>query len=243
MSSSGNQLEGGLKSRHLTMLSIAGVIGGALFVGSGKVIANAGPAAILAYLGGGILVVLVMRMLGEMAVAQPDTGSFSTFADRAIGRWAGFTIGWLYWSFWSLLMGWEAYVAGAILNSWIPAIPIWGYMLIVTLALMAVNFMHVKNYGEFEFWFALIKVVAIVAFIIIGALAIVHIWPFGDVSGWEHLTSQGFMPNGFDAVVVALLGAMFAFIGAEIVTVAAAEAKNPSKEIIRTTRSVVWRIS
>ena len=116
MSSSGNQLEGGLKSRHLTMLSIAGVIGGALFVGSGKVIANAGPAAILAYLGGGILVVLVMRMLGEMAVAQPDTGSFSTYADRAIGRWAGFTIGWLYWSFWSLLMGWEAYVAGAILN-------------------------------------------------------------------------------------------------------------------------------
>ena len=93
MSSSGNQLEGGLKSRHLTMLSIAGVIGGALFVGSGKVIANAGPAAILAYLGGGILVVLVMRMLGEMAVAQPDTGSFSTYADRAIGRWAGFTIG------------------------------------------------------------------------------------------------------------------------------------------------------
>ena len=243
MSGSGNQLEGGLKSRHLTMLSIAGVIGGALFVGSGKVIANAGPAAILAYLGGGILVVLVMRMLGEMAVAQPDTGSFSTYADRAIGRWAGFTIGWLYWSFWSLLMGWEAYVAGAILNSWLPIIPIWGYMLIVTLALMAVNFMHVKNYGEFEFWFALIKVVAIVAFIVIGASAIVHIWPFGDVSGIEHLTSQGFMPNGFQSVVVALLGAMFAFIGAEIVTVAAAEAKDPSKEIIRTTRSVVWRIS
>lgn len=243
MSASGNQLEGGLKSRHLTMLSIAGVIGGALFVGSGKVIANAGPAAILAYVGGGILVVLVMRMLGEMAVAQPDTGSFSTYADRAIGRWAGFTIGWLYWSFWSLLMGWEAYVAGAILHSWMPAVPIWGYMLIVTLLLMAVNFMPVKNYGEFEFWFALIKVVAIVAFIIIGSLAIVHVWPLGNVSGWEHLTNQGFMPNGFDSVVVALLGAMFAFIGAEIVTVAAAEAKNPSKEIIRTTRSVVWRIS
>lgn len=243
MSASGNQLEGGLKSRHLTMLSIAGVIGGALFVGSGKVIANAGPAAILAYLGGGILVVLVMRMLGEMAVAQPDTGSFSTYADRAIGRWAGFTIGWLYWSFWSLLMGWEAYVAGAILNAWFPILPIWGYMVVVTLALMAVNFLPVKNYGEFEFWFALIKVIAIVAFIIIGLLAIVHVWPFGDASGWEHLTSQGFMPNGFESVVVALLGAMFAFIGAEIVTVAAAEAKDPSKEIIRTTRSVVWRIS
>ncbi|AUZ05991.1 MULTISPECIES: amino acid permease [Vitreoscilla] len=242
--SGSSQLQGGLKSRHLTMLSIAGVIGAGLFVGSGKVIANAGPAAILAYLGGGILVVLVMRMLGEMAVAQPDSGSFSTYADRAIGRWAGFTIGWLYWSFWSLLMGWEAYVAGAILNQWFPIIPLWGYMTIVTVALMCVNFLPVKSYGEFEFWFALVKVVAIVAFIIIGSLAIVNLWPLGDaVGGFTHLTSQGFMPNGFDAVVVALLGAMFAFIGAEIVTVAAAESQNPSKEIIRTTRSVVWRIS
>ena len=241
--SGSSQLQGGLKSRHLTMLSIAGVIGAGLFVGSGKVIASAGPAAILAYLGGGILVVLVMRMLGEMAVAQPDSGSFSTYADRAIGRWAGFTIGWLYWSFWSLLMGWEAYVAGSILHQWFPMIPIWGYMSIVTFALMGVNFLPVKSYGEFEFWFALVKVVAIVAFIIIGSLAIVNLWPAGDVHGFAHLTSQGFMPNGFDAVVVALLGAMFAFIGAEIVTVAAAEAKDPSKEIIRTTRSVVWRIS
>lgn len=238
-----NKLKGGLKSRHLTMLSIAGVIGGALFVGSGKVIANAGPAAILAYMGGGALVILVMRMLGEMAVAQPDTGSFSTYADRAIGHWAGFTIGWLYWSFWSLLMGWEAYVAGAILHGWFPMIPIWGYMLIVTAGLMVVNFMNVRNYGEFEFWFALIKVVAIVLFIIIGSLAIVHLWPLGTTQGWSNLTSQGFMPNGFGAVVVALLGAMFAFIGAEIVTIAAAESENPSKAIVQTTRSVAWRIS
>ena len=108
----GTTLKNGLRSRHLTMISIAGVIGAALFIGSGNVIANAGPAAILAYIAGGIVVVLVMRMLGEMAVAQPDTGSFSTYADRAIGRWAGFTIGWLYWYFWALLMGWEAYVAG-----------------------------------------------------------------------------------------------------------------------------------
>lgn len=237
------QLEGGLKPRHLTMLSIAGVIGGALFVGSGKVIASAGPAAILAYMGGGILVVLVMRMLGEMAVAQPDSGSFSTYADRAIGRWAGFTIGWLYWCFWTLLMGWEAYVAGAILNAWMPAVPIWGYMMVVVFGLMAVNFLPVHNYGEFEFWFALIKVVAIVLFIAIGALAIAGLWPAGDVAGMAHLTSKGFMPNGPGAVVVALLGAMFAFIGAEIVTVAAAESRDPGKEIVRTTRSVVWRIS
>ncbi|MFW2178429.1 MULTISPECIES: amino acid permease [unclassified Moraxella] len=238
------QLKGGLKSRHLTMISIAGVIGAALFIGSGKVIANAGPAAVLAYLAGGMLVVLVMRMLGEMAVSQPDTGSFSTYADRAIGRWAGFTIGWLYWYFWALLMGWEAYVAGKILHLWFPMIPIWGYMLIVTLSLMVVNLMNVKNYGEFEFWFALVKVIAIVIFLIIGSLAIMNLWPLGslDARGFTHLTSEGFMPNGPGAVVTALLGVMFAFIGAEVVTVAASESENPSQEIVKTTKSVVWRI-
>lgn len=236
-------LKGGLKSRHLTMMSVAGVIGGALFVGSGKTIAIAGPAAVLAYLGGGILVVLVMRMLGEMAVAHPDTGSFSTYADRAIGRWAGFTIGWLYWYFWALLMGWEAFVAGTILHSWFPVVPGWGFALIVTLSLIVVNFMNVRNYGEFEFWFALIKVVAIFLFITIGGLAVAHLWPLGNTSGWSHLTSTGgFMPNGGKAVVVALLGVMFAFLGAEIVTVAAAESASPDKEIIKTTKSVVWRV-
>ena len=103
-----SKLSASLKSRHLTMMSIAGVIGGALFVGSGSVIHSAGPAAVLAYLAGGILVVLIMRMLGEMATSSPDTGSFSTYADRAIGRWAGFTIGWLYWWYWVILMAWEA---------------------------------------------------------------------------------------------------------------------------------------
>lgn len=106
-----SKLNASLESRHLTMMSIAGVIGGALFVGSGSVIHSAGPAAVLAYLAGGILVVLIMRMLGEMATSSPDTGSFSTYADRAIGRWAGFTIGWLYWWYWVILMAWEAYVA------------------------------------------------------------------------------------------------------------------------------------
>lgn len=235
-------LKGGLKSRHMTMISIAGVIGAALFVGSGKQIALAGPAVILAYLGGGVLVFLVMRMLGEMAVAQPDTGSFSTYADRAIGRWAGFTIGWLYWYFWALLMGWEAYVAGQILHGWFPMLPNWVFALLLTFALIGVNFMNVKNYGEFEFWFGLIKVVAIVLFLIIGSLAVVHLWPFGEARGLSHLTSQEFMPNGPGAVVTALLGIMFAMIGAEVVTVAAGETANPGREIVKTIRSVVWRI-
>lgn len=235
-------LKGGLKTRHMNMISIAGVIGAALFIGSGKQIALAGPAAILAYLGGGILVLLVMRMLGEMAVAQPDTGSFSTYADRAIGRWAGFTIGWLYWYFWALLMGWEAYVAGQILHNWLPEIPNWVFALILTISLIGVNFMNVKKYGEFEFWLGLVKVVAIIGFLVIGTLALVHLWPFGTGRGMANLTAQGFMPNGPKSVVTALLGIMFAMIGAEVVTVAAGEIKNPSHAIVKSIRSVVWRI-
>jgi GABA permease len=244
-SESSNGLKNGLKSRHLTMISIAGVIGGALFVGSGNVIYSAGPAALIAYTLGGLLVLLIMRMLGEMAVLNPDSGSFSTYADRGIGRWAGFSIGWLYWSFWTLLMGWEAFVAGKILNSWFPFIPIWGYMLLVTVALVWVNLRDVKNFGEFEFWFALIKVIAIVLFLVFGSLAIMHLWPWGTASmlgGVTHLTAEGFMPNGFSSVITALLGVMFAYMGAEIVTVAAAETKDPAKEIRKAANSIVWRI-
>lgn len=118
--SESHALGGGLKSRHVTMLSIAGVIGASLFVGSSVAIAEAGPAVLLAYLFAGLLVVMIMRMLAEMAVATPDTGSFSTYADKAIGPWAGYTIGWLYWWFWVLVIPLEANIAAIILNSWIP---------------------------------------------------------------------------------------------------------------------------
>ncbi|GGU72406.1 GABA permease [Pseudomonas laurentiana] len=238
-----SKLSASLKSRHLTMMSIAGVIGGALFVGSGSVIHSAGPAAVLAYLAGGILVVLIMRMLGEMATSSPDTGSFSTYAERAIGRWAGFTIGWLYWWFWVILMAWEAYVAGKILHGWFPSVSVNVFTLIATLTLICINFFNVKHYGEFEFWFALIKVVAIVCFLVVCGMAVLNLWPTGEVHGISNLTAvEGFMPNGIESVVVAMLGVMFAFLGAEIVTIAAAESKNPSEQIVKATNSVVWRV-
>lgn len=237
-----NQLKTGLKSRHLTMMSIAGVIGGSLFVGSGSIIHSAGPAAVLAYLMGGILMILIMRMLGEMATSSPDTGSFSTYADRAIGRWAGFTIGWLYWLYWVSIMAWEAYVAGTILNSWFPEISINIFVLVTTLVLISINFFNVKNYGEFEFWFALIKVIAIVCFLIICVLAVFNIWNHGEVKGISNLTIHGFMPNGITPVIGAMLGVMFAFLGAEIATIAASESENPSQQIVKTIKSVVWRV-
>ena len=240
-SSSG--LEQGLKPRHVTMLSIAGVIGAGLFVGSGHAIAQAGPAVLLAYAAAGTLVVLVMRMLAEMAVASPDTGSFSTYADRAIGHWAGFTIGWLYWWFWVLVIPLEAVAAGTILHAWFPDTAIWVFTLVITLLLTVTNLFSVKNYGEFEFWFALVKVLAIIGFIVLGLLAIFGFLPTSQVSGVAHLADTiGFMPNGMGAVLAAMLTTMFSFMGTEIVTIAAAESKDPSKQITKATNSVIWRI-
>lgn len=238
-----SELEQGLKPRHITMLSIAGVIGAGLFVGSGHAIAEAGPAVLLAYAAAGTLVVLVMRMLAEMAVASPDTGSFSTYADRAIGHWAGFTIGWLYWWFWVLVIPLEANAAATILHAWFPDIGIWVFTLVITLLLTATNLFSVKNYGEFEFWFALIKVVAIIAFVVLGIAAIFGLLPTTEVSGVSHLfDTGGFMPNGMGAVLAAMLTTMFSFMGTEIVTIAAAESKNPGKQITKATNSVIWRI-
>jgi len=238
-----NDLAQGLKSRHVTMLSIAGVIGAGLFVGSGHAIAAAGPAVLLAYAAAGTLVVLVMRMLGEMAIASPDTGSFSTYADRSIGHWAGFTIGWLYWWFWVLVIPLEANAAAAILNAWFPAVDLWAFSLLITLALTVTNLFSVKNYGEFEFWFALLKVLAIIGFIVVGCAAMFGMVPGSQVSGVSHLfDTQGFMPNGLGAVLAAMLTTMFSFMGTEIVTIAAAESKDPGKQISRATNSVIWRI-
>ncbi|MBS0892862.1 GABA permease [Tatumella sp. JGM130] len=244
ISSNTDTLSPGLKSRHIRMLSIGGVIGAGLFVGSGHAIAEAGPAVLIAYLIAGALVVLIMRMLAEMAVSSPDSGSFSTYAHSALGRWAGFTIGWLYWWFWVLVIPLEANAAATILNSWFPQVAIWQFTLAITLVLTISNLFSVKNYGEFEFWLALVKVAAIVAFLVLGCVAIFGLMPDSEVSGMSHLyDSGGFMPHGFGAVLAAILTTMFSFMGTEIVTIAAAESKNPGKEISKATNSVIWRIA
>jgi GABA permease len=226
------------------MLSIAGVIGAGLFVGSGHAIAEAGPAVLLAYIAAGTLVVLIMRMLAEMAVASPDSGSFSTYADKSLGRWAGFTIGWLYWWFWVLVIPLEANAAGTILHGWFPQVDVWEYTLAITAFLTISNLFSVKNYGEFEFWFALLKVVAIVGFLVAGSLAVFGLLPGSNTQGISHLwDTKGFMPNGISAVLAAILTTMFSFMGTEIVTIAAAESREPKKQITQATNSVIWRIA
>ncbi|MFD7296854.1 amino acid permease [Streptomyces sp. NPDC059897] len=238
----GATLTQGLKGRQITMISIGGVIGAGLFVGSSAAVATAGPAVIVSFLLAAALVVLVMQMLGEMAVANPDTGSFSTYADRALGRWAGFSIGYLYWWFYILVIPIEAIAAGEVIAG-LTSIPSWIPALAVILVLTGSNLLAVRNYGEFEYWFSLIKVVAIVAFLVLGALAILGVLPGSDTHGVSNLWSHGgFAPQGVTAILAGLLTAMFSFQGSEIVTIAAAESEEPRKNIKKAIRAVVWRL-
>ncbi|WP_055543057.1 amino acid permease, partial [Streptomyces neyagawaensis] len=238
-------LHAGLKNRHLSMIAIGGVIGAGLFVGSSSGIATAGPGILLSYALVGTMVVLVMRMLGEMSAANPTSGSFSAHADRALGRWAGFSIGWLYWFFWVVVLAVEATAGAVILEGWIPAVPQWGWALIVMVVLTATNLVSVASYGEFEFWFAGIKVVAIAAFIVVGGLAVFGVLPGveAEKAGLGNLTDHGgFLPHGPGAILIGVLLVVFSFMGSEIATLAAGETENPQKAVTKSTNSIIWRI-
>ncbi|MGJ5827974.1 amino acid permease [Streptomyces ossamyceticus] len=238
-------LHAGLKNRHLSMIAIGGVIGAGLFVGSSSGIATAGPGILLSYALVGTMVVLVMRMLGEMSAANPTSGSFSAHADRALGRWAGFSIGWLYWFFWVVVLAVEATAGAVILEGWIPAVPQWGWALIVMVVLTATNLVSVASYGEFEFWFAGIKVVAIAAFIVVGGLAVFGVLPGveAEKAGLGNLTDHGgFLPHGPGAILIGVLLVVFSFMGSEIATLAAGETENPQRAVTKSTNSIIWRI-
>jgi GABA permease len=236
------QLQQGLSQRQLTMIAIGGVIGAGLFVGSGVVIKDTGPAAFLTYALCGLLIVLVMRMLGEMATANPSTGSFADYAGLALGGWAGFSVAWLYWYFWVIVVGFEAVAGAKVLNYWLPA-PLWLWSLCLMVLMTATNLFSVSSFGEFEFWFAGIKVATIVIFLIVGMLFALGLLP-GRHLDFSNLTSHGgFFPKGVGAVFAAIVVVIFSMVGAEVVTIAAAESRDPGLAIQRATRSVVARIS
>ncbi|MEU0147786.1 amino acid permease [Streptomyces sp. NPDC006288] len=233
----------GLKQRHLTMLGLGGVIGAGLFVGSGAGIAVAGPAVVVSYLIAGALATLVMRMLGEMSAAMPASGSFSVHAERALGRWAGFGVGWLYWFMLVVVLAVEATAAAQIAHAWVPAVAPWLWVLLFMLVFTAANLTAVKNFGEFEFWFATLKVAAIVAFLVLGVLAVLGLLPDTDPVGLTNLTGRGgFLPNGWSGVVSGVLTVVFAFGGLEVVTIAAAETDDPARAVGRAVRSAVVRV-
>ncbi len=224
------------------MIAIGGVIGAGLFVGSGVVINETGPAAFLSYAITGVLIILVMRMLGEMATANPSTGSFADYARKALGGWAGFSVAWLYWYFWVIVVGFEAVAGAKIITYWFDA-PLWllslGLMILMTLT----NLVSVSSYGEFEYWFAGIKVFAIMVFLVLGTAFIFGLWP-NQAMDFSNLTNQGgFLPNGVSAIFSSIVVVVFSMVGAEIATVAAAESHDPEKAIARATQSVILRVA
>lgn len=234
-------LKKSLSNRHITMIALGGIIGAGLFVGSGPAINTAGPAVILSYCLSGLLIILVIRAIGEMAVARPSQGSVAEYPRLALGNWAGFTVGWLYWYFWVVIAAVEAVGGAGILSNHLPDVPSWliglGLMLIMT----GVNLFSVKIYGETEFWFASIKVVGIIIFLAICVLYMTGLWQ--PSPGGTHLFDDGgFFPNGGLAVIVAGVSIMFSMGGAEIATIAAAESKDPARYAGRATRQVMTRV-
>ena len=183
-----------------------------------------------------------MRMLGEMAVAKPCTGSFTEYARMALGDWAGFTTGWLYWYFWVIVVGIESVVGATLLSRWIHGVPLWLMSAVLLLVMTGVNLLSVSNFGEAEYWFAGIKVAVIIGFIVLGSLFVFGIWPGSEVD-FSNLTGHGgFLPNGFTPVLVGVVAVIFSMTGAELVTIAAAESAEPAGAIRRATNTVVFRI-
>jgi len=235
-----------LQPRHMSMITIGGIIGAGLFVSSSAAIAAVGPAIVISYAITGALVLLIMRMLGEMAVAMPQIRSFTEFARAGLGNWAGFSVGWLYWYFWVIVIPAEAIAGANIVYGWMhpafPGIDAWVYGIALMAIMTGVNLMSARSYGEFEFWFSSIKVAAIIVFILLTAsYAFGLIGPHQATFG--NLTAHGgFMPNGPTVIFAAVTTVFFSLTGAEIVTIAAAESAEPAKAVASMTSTVVWRI-
>ena len=241
-STSNSELGSGLKSRHLTLMGLGTAVGAGLFLGVGVGIRAAGPAILIAYAIAGAIVIAVMRMLGEMAAAHPSSGSFATYGRMAFGHWAGFLLGWIYYFLLIMACGAELTGASAMMASWFD-VPQWIPGLVVVAVLTAVNLAQVKGFGEFEYWFAMIKIAVIVGFLIIGVLLWLGVLPASDFIGFDNVRESGFAPNGVAGIAAGLLAVAFAFGGIEVVTIAAAESENPADNVKRAVNSIIWRIA
>jgi L-asparagine transporter-like permease len=231
-----------LRARHLAMISIGGIIGAGVFVGSSTAISTIGPAVVLSYIFAGIVVFMVIKILARMALDQPGLGAFTEYVRVSLGPNAGFISGWLYWYFWVIVVGIEAIAGAKIVNGWMPMFEVWQIGLGLMVLLTLVNLTSARSYGEFEFWFASIKVAAIIVFILV-----LSAWLLGAGGqanpGFSNLTAhEGFAPFGFSKVFTGVTTVIFSMCGAEIITVAAAESAESGKTMSRLAASVVVRI-
>ncbi len=236
------EMNRGLKNRHLQMIALGGAIGTGLFYGSASTIALAGPAVMLSYLLGGIVIFFIMRMLGEMAVDEPVSGSFSYYAAKYWGAFPGFLSGWNYWFNYVIVSMAELTAVGIYINYWLPDFPQWLSALICLLVITMINLINVSVYGEFEFWMAIIKVSAIICMIVLGAYLIFS-GPAGFPENFSNLWSHGgFFPNGIWGVTLSIVVVMFSFGGIELIGITAGEAADPDRTIPKAINQVIWRI-
>lgn len=235
-------LQRGLKNRHIQLIALGGAIGTGLFLGLGATIKLAGPSVILGYALGGFFAFLIVRQLGEMVVEEPVSGSFSHFANKYWGRFAGFLSGWNYWFLYVLAGMAELTAVGIYIQFWWPDVPTWVSALVFFLLINAINLTNVKCFGEMEFWFAIIKVLAIIGMIGLGSYLLIS-GSGGHQAGlanlWQH---GGFFPNGVHGLIMALAIVMFSFGGLELIGITAAEADNPEKVIPQAANQVIYRI-
>lgn len=237
-------LHRGLKNRHIQLIALGGAIGVGLFLGSAKAIRAAGPALLLSYAIAGLALFITMRALGELLLHRPVTGSFTTYAEEYVGPWAGFFTGWTYWFMWIAACMAELTAIGLYVHYWFPDIPQWLPALASLVVLTAVNLIAVKLFGEFEFWFAIIKIVTIVLLIVLGLIVILFgVGNLGATASFSNLWSHGgFSPVGIVGILFTLHIACFSYTGTELIGVTAGEAENPEVVLPKATNGITYRI-
>lgn len=236
-------LERRLSGRQLAMIGLGGAIGTGLFLGSSLAISQAGPATIIAYVVCSLVALVIAWALAEMVVVHPTAGAFGAIAHMYLGGWAGFVTRWTYWTIQVIAVGGEVVAAGIYVQYWWPQIPLWLPVVVFSFAVLVVNALAVRVFGEFEYWFAMVKVAAIVVFLLLGAVLIVFGLPGTHATGAQNLTTNGgFFPHGVGGLFLALVFVIFSFIGTEVVAVTAAESKHPTRDIPRAARRMVLRL-
>ncbi|MFB9835092.1 amino acid permease [Actinoallomurus acaciae] len=239
-----DELRRSLTGRQLSMIGLGGAIGTGLFLGSSLAVSNAGPATIVAYVACALIALVIGWSLAEMAVIHPAAGSFGTIARQYLGAWAGFVVRWTYWTIQVIAVGGEVIAAGIYTRYWWPHLPLWLPVIIFSAVVLGVNMIAVSFFGRLEYWFSMIKVTAIIVFILLGVGYIFLGLPGHPAVGTHNVSGHGgFMPHGFSGLGLAFVFVIFSYIGTEVVAVAAAESENPTRDVPRAARRMVLRLA
>ena len=238
----GTGLRRELSGRQVGMIALGGAIGTGLFLGSGLAISSAGPAVLVAYVVGALAALALAYALAEMVVVHPEAGGFGAISQRYLGGLASFVQRWLYWAAQVVNLGSEVVAAGIYVQFWYPALPLWVPVVAFAAIMLAVNAAAVGFFGEFEYWFAMVKVVTIVVFVLLGLTYLVVGLPGHPAVGFSVLAQDGLLPNGIGAVWMALTAVAFSYLGTEAVAMTAAESRNPGRDVPRAARNMVLRL-